>query len=55
MNNLSKAIALLESDPRLVARLDVLNNTKTPPKTLKNIVDAIASRRGVTLYKGSIQ
>lgn len=24
---------------------------KTPPATLKDIVDAIASRRGVTLYK----
>jgi len=27
---------------------------KTPPKTLKDIVDSIASRRGVTLYKESI-
>jgi hypothetical protein len=24
---------------------------KTPPKTLKDIVDAIAARRGVTLYR----
>ena len=28
---------------------------KTPPKTLKDIVDSIAARRGVTLYKESIQ
>jgi len=28
---------------------------KTPPKTLKDIVDAIASRRGVTLYRESAQ
>jgi hypothetical protein len=25
--------------------------TQTPPLTLKSIVDAIATRRGVTLYK----
>lgn len=27
---------------------------KTPPKTLKDIVDSIAARRGVTLYKEAI-
>jgi hypothetical protein len=26
---------------------------KTPPKTLKDIVDAIAAARGVTLYRES--
>ena len=54
MNNLSMAIALLESNPRLAACLDVINNTKTPPQTLKGIVDSIAARRGVTLYKESM-
>jgi hypothetical protein len=28
---------------------------KTPPVTLKSIVDAISARRGVTLYKESAQ
>ena len=27
------------------------NQTKTPPPTLRDIVDAIATRRGVTLYR----
>jgi len=26
-------------------------NRQTPPITLKDIIDAIAARRGVTLYK----
>jgi len=29
--------------------------SKTPPLTIKDIVDAIAARRGVTLYKESAQ
>jgi len=28
---------------------------KTPPKTLKDIVDAITARRDVTLYRESVQ
>lgn len=28
---------------------------KTPPPTLKSIIDAIAAARGVTLYKESAQ
>jgi len=54
MDNLYKAIAMLDSNPRLRARLDVLNHTKTPPATLRDIVDAIAARRGVTLYRESV-
>lgn len=29
--------------------------TKTPPATLRDIVDAIVTRRGVTLYRESAQ
>jgi hypothetical protein len=29
--------------------------SKTPPVTLKDIVDAISTRRGVTLYRESAQ
>jgi len=29
------------------------HETKTPPPTLRDIVDAIAARRGVTLYRES--
>jgi len=57
MKNLSKAIALLDSNPELREVINRLNHPlahKTPPATLRDIVDAIAARRGVTLYKESI-
>jgi len=30
------------------------HESKQPPATLKDIVDAIAARRGVTLYKETV-
>jgi len=57
MDNLSKAIALLDSNPELREMINRLNHPlthKTPPATLRDIVDAIAATRGVTLYRESM-
>ena len=59
MSNLSKAVAMLDSNPRLRAMHELLNaqekhETKTPPASLRDIVESIQSARGVTLYKESI-
>ena len=31
------------------------HETKTPPASLRDIVDAIVARRGVTLYRESVK
>ena len=54
MDNLSKAIAMLESNRELREMVNRLNHPlahKTPPPTLRDIVDTIAATRGVTLYR----
>lgn len=54
MDNLSKAIAILDSNPELREMLNRLNHPlthKTPPASLRDIVRAIETARGVTLAK----
>jgi hypothetical protein len=50
MSNLSKAIAMLDSNPRLAAKVAALN-TQTPPAILRDIVRNIESARNVTLAR----
>jgi hypothetical protein len=50
MSNLSEAIQLLESNPRLAAKVAALN-TQTPPAILRDIVRGIESARNVTLAR----
>jgi hypothetical protein len=50
MSNLSKAIAMLDSNPRLAAKVGALN-TQTPPAILRDIVRNIESARNVTLAR----
>ena len=52
MNNLERAIALLDANPKLAATVAALNAIQTPPPAIRDIVRAIESRRGVTLAKG---
>jgi len=54
MKNLSKAIALLESNSEMREVINRLNHPlahKTPPASLRDIVRAIETRRQVTLAK----
>lgn len=54
MTSLKKAIVFLENNPRLRAKVECLNakeKRQTPPDTIRAIIDAIASKRNVTLYK----
>ena len=52
MDNLTRAIALLDSNPRLRVALTMVNRKHaTPPKSIKETIDNIAATRGVTLYR----
>ena len=56
MNNLSRAIAILDSNPKLQAALAIFERQyMTPPPAIRDVVDTIAKTRGVTLYRESRQ
>ena len=56
MDNLSKAIEMLDNNSDLRDMVNRLNHPlahKTPPATIKTIIDTITATRGVTLYRGT--
>lgn len=49
MTNLTRAIMILDSRPDIAAMLARMD--RTPPATLRDIVDSVSRARNVTLYK----